>query len=77
MVNKINRISACTIVFNEEKKIRPCLKSLQGCVDEIIVIHDGKCSDKTLKNAGNSVAEYLQKSILETATLIGLLLIKK
>ncbi len=32
------KISATIITFNEEKKIERCLKSLQGVVDEIIVV---------------------------------------
>ncbi|MDO8514327.1 MAG: glycosyltransferase [bacterium] len=43
-----NRISACLVVYNEEKKIEACLKSLQGFVDEIVVVHDGPCADSTL-----------------------------
>jgi glycosyltransferase involved in cell wall biosynthesis len=44
----MNKISACLVVKNEEKLIRRCLDSIFGVVDEIIVIHDGKCEDKTL-----------------------------
>jgi glycosyltransferase involved in cell wall biosynthesis len=42
------KISACLVVINEERLIRRCLKSLVGIVDEIIVVHDGPCSDQTL-----------------------------
>ncbi len=42
-------ISACLVVYNEEKNIRRCLDSLRGAVDEIIVVHDGECRDKTLE----------------------------
>jgi len=45
------KISACLVVYNEEKNIRRCLNSLQGAVDEIIIIHDGECQDKTLEIA--------------------------
>jgi len=47
----MEKISACLVVINEEKLIRRCLESLQGAVDEIILIHDGECSDKTLEIA--------------------------
>lgn len=40
------KISACIISFNEEKKIEDCLKSLQGVVDEIIVV-DSLSTDQT------------------------------
>ncbi len=46
-----NKISACLVVRNEEKNIDSCLKSLQGVVDEIILVHDGNCDDKTLEIA--------------------------
>ncbi len=47
----MEKISACLVVRNEEKLIGRCLKSLQGAVDEIIVVHDGDCADKTLEIA--------------------------
>ncbi len=36
------------VVINEEKLIGRCLDSLRGVVDEIILVHDGDCGDKTL-----------------------------
>lgn len=48
MANDI-KISACLVVYNEEKNIRRCLDSLRSAVDEIIIVHDGECSDKTLE----------------------------
>lgn len=42
------KISACLVVHNEEVHIERCLESIKGVVDEIIVIHDGECVDKTL-----------------------------
>jgi len=44
----MEKISACLVVYNEEKLIGRCLESLRGVVDEIILVHDGECSDKTL-----------------------------
>jgi glycosyltransferase involved in cell wall biosynthesis len=41
-------ISACLVVFHEEGLIEECLKSLKGSVQEILVVHDGPCQDKTL-----------------------------
>lgn len=41
-------ISACLVVWNGEKQIRSCLESIKKVVDEIVVVHDGPCSDKTL-----------------------------
>jgi len=43
------KISACVIVFNEEKKIRRCLESLAWC-DEIIVA-DSFSTDRTVEIA--------------------------
>ncbi len=42
------KISACLVIRNEEKVIRRCLDSIKDAVDEIIIVHDGKCDDKTL-----------------------------
>ncbi len=42
-------ISACLVIRNEERIIKRCLNSIAPCVDEIIVVHDGKCLDKSLK----------------------------
>lgn len=42
------KISACIISYNEENKIEACLKSLEGVVDEIIVV-DSLSSDKTIE----------------------------
>jgi glycosyltransferase involved in cell wall biosynthesis len=42
------KISAFLVIYNEEKHLKRCLESLEDVVDEIIVIHDGKCSDKSL-----------------------------
>ena len=42
------RISVCLVVYNEEEVIDRCLRSVQGLADEIILVHDGDCTDKTL-----------------------------
>jgi glycosyltransferase involved in cell wall biosynthesis len=42
------RISACIVVFNEATVLERCLRSLDGAVDEIVVVHDGPCSDESL-----------------------------
>jgi glycosyltransferase involved in cell wall biosynthesis len=41
-------ISACLVVHHEESTMARCLDSLRGVVDEIIVVHDGPCRDRTL-----------------------------
>jgi glycosyltransferase involved in cell wall biosynthesis len=44
-------ISACIVVRNEEAVIDRCLHSLASVVDEIILVHDGECEDRTLEIA--------------------------
>ena len=44
-----NSITACLVVYNEEQIIERCLESVIDLVDEIVVVHDGECSDKTLE----------------------------
>lgn len=57
-----NKISACLVVYNEEKLIKRCLESIKGLVDEIIIVHDGECSDQTLQIA----ADYTDKIFIKT-----------
>lgn len=49
----MEKISVCLVVHNEEGLIARCLDSLSGVVDEIILVHDGECSDRTLEIAKN------------------------
>jgi glycosyltransferase involved in cell wall biosynthesis len=44
-------VSACLVVHHEEALIERCLQSLEGVVDEIVLVHDGPCSDRTLEIA--------------------------
>jgi glycosyltransferase involved in cell wall biosynthesis len=44
-----NTITACIVVYNEEHIITRCLDSIHDVVDEVIVVHDGVCKDKTLE----------------------------
>jgi glycosyltransferase involved in cell wall biosynthesis len=44
-------VSACVVVRNEEAVIERCLRSLDGVVDEIVLVHDGECEDRTLEIA--------------------------
>lgn len=46
-----NRVSALIVVYNEENVIERCLESIFDVVDEIILVHDGPCKDKTLEIA--------------------------
>jgi len=46
-----NTITVSLVAYNEESRIKRCLDSVKSVVDEIILIHDGKCTDKTLKIA--------------------------
>lgn len=56
------KISAFIVAYNEEKHIERCLKSLADVVDEIVLIHDGECSDNTLEIAKKYKAHiYIQE----------------
>jgi glycosyltransferase involved in cell wall biosynthesis len=44
-------VSACIVVRNEEAVIDRCLQSLEGVVEEIVLVHDGDCDDRTLEIA--------------------------
>jgi len=44
-------ISACLILRNEEHVVERCLRSFASVVDEIVLVHDGPCTDRTLEIA--------------------------
>ena len=57
------KISACIISYNEEQKIEDCLKSLDGIVDEIIVV-DSLSTDKTKEIAGKYTDKIYDQKFL-------------
>ncbi|VAX30378.1 hypothetical protein MNBD_NITROSPIRAE01-673 [hydrothermal vent metagenome] len=57
------KISACIISYNEEKKIEACLKSLNGVVDEIILV-DSLSTDQTIKIASKYSAQIYNQKFL-------------
>ncbi len=57
------KITACIISYNEEKKIEACLKSLDGIVDEIILI-DSLSTDQTVKIASKYKAQIYDQKFL-------------
>jgi glycosyltransferase involved in cell wall biosynthesis len=46
-----NFLSACIVTYNDEACIERCLRSISALVDEIVIVHDGPCLDKTLEIA--------------------------
>ena len=56
-----NKISAFIVAYHEENLIERCLRSLVDVVDEIIVVHDGPCLDKTIK-----IAQKYTSKVFET-----------
>lgn len=44
-------ISACLVIRNEDKVLERCLQSIKDIVGEIIVVHDGPCTDNSLEIA--------------------------
>jgi glycosyltransferase involved in cell wall biosynthesis len=54
------KITFGLVVYHEEALLRRCLESIKDVADEIIVVHDGPCSDKTLAIA----KEYTNKVIV-------------
>ena len=53
------KLSAVIITFNEEKNIARCLESLQGIVDEIVVV-DSFSKDKTQEICENYSVKFVQ-----------------
>lgn len=48
----MTKITFGLVVYNEQELIRRCLESIKEVADEIILVHDGECSDQTLAIAG-------------------------
>lgn len=57
------QISAVIITFNEEKNIRRCIESLQGIVDEILVV-DSFSKDKTKEICLELNARFLEHEFI-------------
>jgi len=56
-------ISGCVITRNEEPVIDRCLSSLAGLVDELIVVHDGPCEDRTVEIAERHGARVFVRAL--------------
>jgi cellulose synthase/poly-beta-1,6-N-acetylglucosamine synthase-like glycosyltransferase len=72
---RADSISACLVAYHEEAVVERCLASLADLVDEIIVIHDGPCADRTLAIAelfGARTAELSRVGHAEQHTVTAL-----
>ena len=58
---KPSTISACLVVHDEERVIGRCLDSLAGVVDDVVLVHDGPCSDRTLEIARAAGARVFER----------------
>lgn len=47
MNKKFNKLSVCIVAYNEDLVIERCLESIKNIADEIIIVLDGKSTDKT------------------------------
>ena len=57
-------ISAVMVIYNEEAVLERALESLADLVDEIIIVHDGPCKDKSLQIATKYKAKiYVRKHV--------------
>lgn len=61
------KISVISVVHNEEKLIRRCLDNVKGIADEILILHDGPCSDNTLR-----ICREYTKKVFTTKKNVGL-----
>lgn len=55
-----NKLSVVIVIYNEEKLIRRCLNSVKRIADEILILHDGPCKDKSLKIAREYTSHVFQ-----------------
>lgn len=61
------KISTCIVLRNEEKVIERCLESVKLISDEIIVVHDGECTDNSLVIAKKYKARIIQEKYIGEA----------
>jgi glycosyltransferase involved in cell wall biosynthesis len=54
-------VAACLVIYNEEKVLDRCLASLKGVVDEIVIAHDGVCTDASLEIAKRYGARVFER----------------
>jgi glycosyltransferase involved in cell wall biosynthesis len=74
-MKKAPPISACLVLYNEEAVIERCLESLKDSVSEIIIVHDGECTDRTLdiaKKYGAKIFIREHSGIAETHRVFSL-----
>jgi len=55
-------ITASVISYNDESRIKRCLDSVKPVVDEIVLVHDGPCTDNTLKIARKYTKKIFTRS---------------
>jgi glycosyltransferase involved in cell wall biosynthesis len=57
-------VSACLVVRNEEAVLERCLRSVGDLVEEIVVVHDGECEDRTLEIAARYGARIYTRPLV-------------
>lgn len=66
MLNKLP-ITATMVVYNEEKTLERAIRSFYHLVDEIIIVHDGKCIDNSVKIANKYTKNVFVRKHIGTA----------
>lgn len=61
------KLSACLVIRNEEEVLERCLNSLKNITNEIIIIHDGNCNDKSREIAKRHRAEFIIRNFVGEA----------
>lgn len=61
------KISACLVIHNEEALLPRCLDSIKGIADEVIIVHDGECTDNSLNLAKKYSAKIFIRSYIGEA----------
>jgi len=63
----VKNLSVCIVIRNEEIFIDRCLSSLGELADEILVVHDGECTDASLEICKNYKAKIFVRKFLGNA----------
>jgi acetyltransferase-like isoleucine patch superfamily enzyme/glycosyltransferase involved in cell wall biosynthesis len=60
-LNLISRLSVAIVIYNEERHLKACLDSLGTISNDIVIIHDGTCTDKSKEIADVFGARFVER----------------
>ena len=62
-----NSVSVAMVIHNEEKHLEKCLLSIKNVTDDIVIIHDGECTDNSKNIALKFKAKFVERPFIGIA----------